>query len=325
MTATKRPNQGYTYVELLSAVVIGGLLMLGLSGLVANTLRSSDSVMARTNANREVSEAMRQMLHAVAYSRLLLLPLADNPTTTWPEHIREQTVPASTPIGDSTWASAVLAVTLPRDVDLDNDGVPDADNDGDGLIDEDPPSDNNHDGAAGLIGIDDNGDGTIDNSVSDYDDDEDGNIAVESFNGLDDDGDGSVDEDLADDLNHDGQSGIVGVDDDNDGWIDEADVNDDDEDGRVAEDWFDSLVFYLDNDTLNVRTPVPWDTNGDSSVTGADVVVSRLASHITRFRVERVAGTGLRHTLVDLTLEATDPVSGEVTSLQAQVRLGGAL
>ena len=73
------------------------------------------------------------------------MPLKDNPNTNWPEHIREQTVPPSPPIGDSTLATAVLAVTLPAYVDLDNDGFPDADDDRDGLIDEDLPNDNHHD------------------------------------------------------------------------------------------------------------------------------------------------------------------------------------
>ncbi|MDJ0739696.1 MAG: hypothetical protein QNJ91_08260 [Gammaproteobacteria bacterium] len=319
-------NSGYTYVELLLAVVVGGLLVLGLSGIVGNTLETRDAVVGKTDLNRSAAEAMRQMRHAALHSRRLLLPLVDNPATNWPENVREQTVPPSPPIGDSTLATAVFAVTLPEGTDRDADGSPDADNDGDGRIDEDPPGDNNHDGAAGLIGIDDNGDGSVDNSPDTlYDDDEDGALGDEGNNGLDDDGDGSVDEDLGPDLNRDGASGVAGVDDDGDGAIDEGDSNDDDEDGQVDEDWYDVRVFFLDSGVLKVRSAVPWDSNGDSAVDGSDSVESELLHNVTRFRVERVAVAGLRATLVDLLIEAADPVSGSVVSLRSRVRVGGAL
>ena len=45
---------------------------------------------------------------------------------------------------------------------------------------------------------------------------------------------------------------------------------------------------------------------------------------MTRFRVERV-DNGTAGELIDLTLELTDPVSGEFVSLQTQIRVGGAL
>jgi len=328
MMVTTQHNRGYTYVELLLAAVVAGVLVLGLTGVVGQALHTGDVVHERNELTRQANFAMQRMLQAVANSRHLLLPLNDNPNTNWPEDIREQTVPASPPVGSSTLATAVLAVTLPETVDLDSDGVADADNDGDGLIDEDLSSDNNLDGAPGLYLIDDNGDGVADNSSDpspDSDNDEDGGATEETLNGLDDDGDGSIDEDLAADMSRDGESGLIGVDDDGDGNVDESNKNDDDEDGSIDEDGYDSLAFYLDGDVLQERTPTPWDEDNSGTVDGRDFIISPIAGHVTRFRVERIPASGSGTAQVDLTLELTGPVSGETVRLQTRVRLGGAL
>lgn len=328
MMVTPQHNRGYTYVELLLAAVVAGVLVLGLTGVVGQALHTGDVVHERNELTRQANFAMQRMLQAVANSRRLLLPLNDNPNTNWPEDIREQTVPASPPIGSSTLATAVLAVTLPETVDLDGDGVADADNDGDGLIDEDLSSDSNLDAAPGLYLIDDNGDGVADNSSApspDSDNDEDDKATEETLNGLDDDGDGSIDEDLAADMSRDGKSGLIGVDDDGDGNVDESNKNDDDEDGSIDEDGYDSLAFYLDGDVLQERTPTPWDEDNSGTVDGRDFIISPIAGHVTRFRVERIPASGSRTPQVDLTLELTGPVSGETVRLQTRVRLGRAL
>lgn len=320
-------NRGFTYIELLIAVVIGGILILGLSGLVGTALRTQDAVHQKTDLARQAADAMQRMVRAVSHSRLLLLPLNDNPATNWPEHIREETVPASAPIGDSTKATAVLAVTLPSYADLDGDGIPDADNDRDGLVDEDVPDDMQADVASGIYLIDDDGDGYVDEaSINPGDDDEVSAISGDDpFNGIDDDGDGSVDEDAPSDANDDGCAGTCGLDDDGDGQVDEGSGSDDDEDGSADEDWYDPVVFYLYQGKLWERTPVPWDETGIGGISGRDFVTSEVADHVTRFRVERIARTNERHQLVDLTLELTAPDSGEVISLNTQVRVGGAL
>ncbi|MEN8177438.1 MAG: hypothetical protein ABFS39_02345 [Pseudomonadota bacterium] len=321
-------TRGFTYVELLLALTIAALLVAGLSGVVGQALQIHEVTHQTNELSRQAGFAMQRMVRAVSHSRHLLLPLSDNSNTNWPENVREETLPASPPIGDSTLATAVLAVSLPATVDQNVDGVPDADNDGDGLIDEDLHADNNFDGAPGIALIDDNGDGSVDDSAAAdplSDNDEDDVATDESLNGLDDDGDGNIDEDLKSDQNDDGQSGVMGVDDDGDGNVDEANKNDDDEDGLSDEDWYDSLVFYLESGVLKERMPVPWDTNGDSMVTGGDFVINTIAEHVTRFRVERILQSNQRSQLVDLTLELTSPLGGEVISLQTQVRLGGAL
>ncbi|MCU7935397.1 MAG: hypothetical protein KZQ99_11020 [Candidatus Thiodiazotropha sp. (ex Dulcina madagascariensis)] len=320
--------RGLSYIELTVAITMGALLVMGLSGVVGLTLQTQDVVHKKNILTQQAQEAMHRMTWAVSYSRHLLLPLKDNPHTNWSEHIREETVPATPPTDDSTKYTAVLCVTLPADVDLDVNGISDADNDGDGLIDEDIGADNNFDGAAGVLGIDDNGDGSADDSDDadpPSDNDEDDTASEETLNGLDDDDDGSIDEDLPSDMNKDNGPGLIGVDDDHSGFIDEDNKNDDDEDGQVDEDWYDSLVFYLDNGVLKERTPVPWDTNNDSVITGADFVVNTMAEHVTRFRVVRIPQAAQRYQIVDITLELTNPLSGEVVSLQTLIRVGGAL
>jgi hypothetical protein len=145
------------------------------------------------------------------------------------------------------------------------------------------------------------------------------------LDGLDNDGDNNVDEDPASDNNGDGCPGLCGVDDDGDGQIDEGSADDDDEDGGDYDDWCNPVVFYLEAGVLMQRTPVPWDENASGLITGQDFVVHPLAENVSRFRVERVPAEWGDPQLVDLTLELTGPESGETVSLQARVRLGGAL
>ncbi len=316
---------GFTYVELMITLAIASLIILGLTGVVSQALQSQDAVSETNKLTRDARFAMQRMVKSISHSRKLLLPQRDKPGTNWPENIREQTVPPSAPIGDSTLATAVLAVTLPAYVDLDGNAIPDADNDGDGLIDEDLPDDNHNDFGTGIYLIDDGGNGQVDEGFFDNDNDERASdVADDPINGVDDDADNNIDEDPPADMNADGCPGICGVDDDADGSIDEGGVDDDDEDGQADEDWYDPLVFYLDSGVLKVRNPVPWDETGFGGITGRDFIISDLANNVTRFRVERL-DNGSVVEIIDLTLELTSPLTGETVSLQAQVRVGGAL
>ncbi len=325
--STYRRNTGFTLIELLVSVAIGSMLILGLSTVTAMI---SDTLSASSNKHqltRDAQFAMDQMVRAVANSRRLLLPLADNPSTNWPEHIREQTVPATPPIGDSVLATAVLAVTLSESIDLDANGISDADNDGDGRIDEDLSDDQTADNAPGIVLIDDDGDGEVDETSSTIqDDDEDGVQDEDWLNGIDDDGDGTTDEDSSADMNNDGDQGIDGVDDDADGTVDEGSGSaNDDEDSQSNEDYYDAVVFYLENGNLMQRIPVPWDESGDSAVNGIDYVTEPLAENVTLFRVERLrSGAGLAK-LVDLIIELSHPLTSETIRLQTRVRVGRAL
>ena len=316
--------RGFTLVELLTALAVAALLVTGLVGAIATTLDTQEHSSRRNELTRQARFAMDRMIRAVSNTERLLLPLADKPWSNWPEHIREETVPPSPPIGSSIKATAVLAVTQDPQVDLDGDGLPDADNDGDGRFDEDPPDDMGYELAAGIYLIDDDGDGFVDESSSGDDDEGPFEQNEDPINGLDDDNDNNIDEDPSADTNGDGEPGLAGVDDDGDGSIDEGNMDDSDEDGNLNEDWFDAVVFYLDNGTLMERTPVPWDENASGSTTGRDFVASAIAENVTLFRVERVPPAAGQALLVDLTLELTNPASGEMVSLHTRVRVGGA-
>ena len=320
---------GFSLVELLLAMALAAMLLAALGGVAGQVTGTLDQVTDRNELNRQARFAMDQMAGMVGHSRLLLLPLNDKPWSNWLEHIREETVPPTTPTDDSTKYTAVLAVTLPAYVDLDGDGFPDADDDQDGLIDEDLPNDIHHDFTAGIMLIDDDGDGAVDEGSNNHSDDESSTVNDDPVNGVDDDNDNNVDEDPASDNNGDGCPGICGVDDDGDGQVDEGAFDDDDEDGGSFDDPYDPVVFYLDNGTLMQRMPVPWDTDGisvpDGPVDGRDFVASAIAENVTRFRVERVPGTPGGLQLVDLTLELTSPETGEMVSVQSRVRVGGAL
>jgi hypothetical protein len=195
-------------------------------------------------------------------------------------------------------------------------------------IDEDLPNDNQHDFFPGIMLIDDDGDGTVDEGTGWADDDEDGAENEDPLDGIDNDGDGSIDEDPATDNNGDGCSGLCGVDDDADGSIDESSADDDDEDGNTFDDPYDPVVFYLQSGSLVERMPAPWDTDGisvpDGPVDGRDYIESVIAENVTRFRVERLDDGNVVE-VIELTLELTSPLTGESVSLQSQVRVGGAL
>ena len=318
-------GRGFTYIEMMLALAIAALLIAGLAGVVGQALQSLDAVTESNRLTRDARFAMQRMQRTVATSRLLLLPQRDKGgSSNWPENIREQTIPPSAPIGSSSFATAVLALTLPANVDLDNDGLPDADNDADGLLDEDPGADIHNDNAAGIYLIDDGGNGTVDEGPAADDDERLSDVDDDPVNGLDDDLDNNFDEDPSADMNGDGCPGICGVDDDGNGSVDNGSVADDDEDGSQNEDWYDTVVYFLQADSLVERMPVPWDTNADSVVSGRDYVESVIDENVTRFRVERL-DNGSAVEIVDLTLELTSPLTGETVSLQVQVRVGGSL
>lgn len=312
-------------VELALAVAIGTLIVLSIGGVTETSLSARAAAEERSRLLGQATFAMERMTRAVSQSRTLLVPGPDRDSTTWREHVREETVPASPPESGSTKATAVLALSLPAYSDLDLDGFADADNDRDGRIDEDPRGDISNDSEPGVYLIDDNGNGFVDDGFfATEDDDEWFSFSNEDpVNGVDDDDDGNVDEDPPADLNNDGCPGICGVDDDSDGSTDEGNAEDDDEDGAQNEDWIDPLVFYLDAGTLKERIPVPWDESGTGGITGQDFVTADLTELVTLLRFERVP-TATGKPLVDITLTLTD-AGGETVTLNRRVRLGGAL
>lgn len=124
---------GLTVLEILVSVAIGAVLILSLSGVTGQAFDAKDNTQAKMQLLQDGRFAMDRMISAISGSKTLLLPLADNPGTTWREHVREQTVPASAPESGSTLATAVLAVVLPASRDIDLDGWSDANTDKDFL------------------------------------------------------------------------------------------------------------------------------------------------------------------------------------------------
>lgn len=317
------PQRGFSLLEILVSVTIAAMLLVSLQQLLSTSVATLNAVDGRKDLASNARFAMARMVDAVRASDHLMIPMTDNPATDFDENVREQTVPASSPQGSSLLATAVLAIVLSPLQDLDSNGVADADNDGDGRIDEDLPADTQNDGKAGVRDFDDDGNGIKDFFLSPAGDDDESSDLGQSedwINGVDDDGDGSIDEDPGADNNGDGCSGICGVDDDLDGAIDEDNPADDDEDGLSDEDWLDPVVFYLQGSALIERRAVPWDTSGDSAVSGRDYVESTLADNVTLLRFERVP-PGAGQQLIDITLELTNG-DNETISLNARVRLG---
>lgn len=323
MTA-RLTQTGYTLLEVMVSLTIAALLLTGLQRVLSTGISVTGVATGKTELTRSARFAMARMVDAVRRGERLLIPGANNPATPFDENVREQTVPASPPQPGSTLATAVLAITIDPTLDIDADGIADADNDGDGAVDEDLPADAHNDGKAGLRDFDDDGNGTKDFFFSPPGDDDESNDFAQSedpINGVDDDGDGTVDEDPGADMNGDGAPGVAGVDDDGDGNIDEGSPDDDDEDSLTDEDWYDPVVFYLQGSSLIERRAIPWDENGDSAINGRDFVESTLAENVTLLRFERLASGSGQQQLVDITLQITS-VDDETISLNTRVRLG---
>lgn len=322
-----RRQLGISLVELLITAALAALLLGGVQQLLSTGMETKAQINTRIDLNRQARFAIQRISVAVRRGRWLLVPMADNPLSDWNESIRSQTIPASPPDGSSTLATAVLALSLSPLLDLDFDGFADSDNDRDEEVDEDPGGDVNNDLAPGIFGIDDDGDGSVDEQHTqstgpvNEDDDEDDFANENGWTGIDDDGDGNFNEDPKKDMNSDALPGIGGVDDDGDGTIDEGDKNDDDEDGLVNEDWLDTTVFYLSGGSLIERQPVPWDENADTLINGRDFIESVIADKVFLLRFERLVSSGDQ--LVEITLSLSD--QGETVSLSTRLRVGSEL
>ncbi len=310
-------------MELLLALAIAVVLVGAMAGVLGQTLQTQELVRDKNALYQEARFAMQRMVNAVGGTRLLLIPLGENPATAWPESVREY--PPRVAFPNET---AVLAVTLDPTLDHDQDGWADANNDKDFLdingntirdageperIDEDWPNDANNDNSAGIENIDDDNDGATDEGSAN-DDDEDGISGEEPVDGIDNDGDGSIDEDTDDDMNQDGFAGTGGV----------GNQQDDDEDGLKNEDWQDSVVFFQSNDPalcatnscLVERLP------NVNPVDGQDYSERPIAENVTVFRVERVPEGVKRAVMINISLQLTN-AAGESVSFRTQVRAGG--
>lgn len=299
-----RHSGGFTYVELLTALVISAVVFLGIQDLIHRSTQALDTVTDEAWVNSEAQWAMQRVLRAIRRSRVLFLPTPDKPGTLLiDESVRE-----------------LVALSQDPEIDRDNDGFGDPDDDRDGRVDEDLGDDIQSDGEPGIKDIDDNKDLLTDSpSAFPMDDDESGTLILpdndeDPINGVDDDGDGLIDEDPGADMNGDGFPGIEGVDDDGDGDTDEGDVEDDDEDGAKNEDPYNVVVFRKSGSLLLERTPKirgPHDQYTERT----------LLDNVSLFQVEWVPVAGGRSTLLEVTLQVTTP-DGETITLNSRVRVG---
>lgn len=259
-------EKGLTLIELLIALAIMGLIASAGTALLSASLQAHEHGDARSGLYQEGLLAIERMTGGVRACTFLLIPNA------------------YTPVRD------ILAFS----------GSVNDDNDfyfGDPLfprIDEDPISELTKDLLPGIGGIDDDGDGVIDEIISSIDDDdEDGLDNEDPVDGIDNDGDGNVDEDPRQDQNNDGQPGISKMDDDGDGSVDESTFfADDDEDGVKDEDGTNPIIYSIVSGTSTLQASMPY--NGQTTV-----LSTRVASfHVTYEAPEKI--------LIELTLTGDD-------------------
>ena len=113
--------RGYTLVELLIALFLASLVMLGLARVVRSSAASEAQREERDALAADARFALERMTAAVRDTTLVLVPLADDPDTGANEAAREQSIPARSGHASET---AVLAVALPRTLDRNGDGNP---------------------------------------------------------------------------------------------------------------------------------------------------------------------------------------------------------
>ncbi|MEM7219658.1 MAG: prepilin-type N-terminal cleavage/methylation domain-containing protein [Pseudomonadota bacterium] len=301
LTVRRARARGVTLLEVMLVIALAGLILLPLGRLLGAGLNSGEATLGQQDLAASARYAMQRMETQVRGSPKLLLPLADNPATAQDEATRDP---------------GVLSVVMDPTLDRNLDGVADADNDGDGLVDEDLPNEANEDNRAGIAGIDDDNDGLID-EVGKDDDDEDDLVNRDLPFWGDEDGDGSVDEDPKEDLNDDGEPGWAGFDDDGDGTVDEGLPRDDDEDGLRDEDWWDSITYFL-NDTSELIERMPNVGGAD----GRDYAERVIATGVASFRVARRARGTDRNDLVTIALTLSD--GDTQVGFERTLRVGGA-
>ena len=254
-------EKGFTLVELLLVITIMGIIAGATMPLLSSMLNAHASVSARSSLYQEGLLAMERMITGVRKCTFLNVPNSHNPT-------RGHLIFSGTVNDDNDFYFG--DPLFPR-------------------IDEDLWRDSNNDGDHGLNGIDDDGDGSIDEGFGSQNEDEDDKTNEDDLNGIDDDRDGNIDEDMWADLNMDWANGILGMDDDGDGYIDEGNPNDndDDEDGAVDEDPTNEILYWRTGNEL--RESHHW--IGDQIV---------LSTHTTNF-----TATYITPTRIEITLELT--------------------
>lgn len=268
-------DKGLTLVELLLAIAVMGIIATAAIPLLSTGLDVHAKGTARSRLYHEGLMLMEKMTSSVRKTTYLQIPNNHKP------------------------ARNMLAVA--NLVNEDNDFYF-----GDPLfprVDEDYGDDFMWAGY-GIFGVDDDGDGNLDDGQF-RDDDEDGLYDEETLDGLDNDGDGNIDEDLGVDFTNDSATGIIGMDDDGDGQVDESSnpdpLGDEDEDGQKGEDSVTFVLFYYDNATNTLREIVPSDTDGIYNP-DYDVILS---TRVTDFSATYYPPDSANHPRISIALTLT--------------------
>ncbi len=265
-------EKGVTLVELLLGLALFALIAVAATSLLTGTTRAQNYGDEKAGLYREALLIMEKITADVRLTTYLFVPNAHAPVRN------------------------VLSYSCM--INQDNDYYF-----GDPLfprIDEDPGEDLTGEGTPGVPGVDDDGDGTID-EADNKDDDEDSSHGEDPLDGVDNDGDGDVDEDPTSDINGDGAPGIAGMDDDGDGSVDEGNKDDDDEDGLIDEDPADPVIYTIVSGTSTFQVY--------NTKTAQTAVLSTRAS---LFRVTREAPERLR---IELGLNGRNGESVTITEV----------
>jgi prepilin-type N-terminal cleavage/methylation domain-containing protein len=224
----RRPSQdGLTLVELLVTIAIVGIIAGAAIPLLSASLDANNQGTSRSRLYHEGLLAMERMTSGVKRCTFLLIPNAHNPT---------RDILAFSGMTNEDGDNYFNDPLFPK-------------------IDEDPRGEMSQDDTPGILGVDDDGDGLVDEHVTEHgDDDEDGVLEEDPLNGEDDDGDGNIDEDTGHDSNDDGAQGIAQMDDNGDGVVDNGGTaSDDDEDGLINEDCINPVMYTFDSATNTLR------------------------------------------------------------------------
>lgn len=275
-------EKGFTLVELLLAITIMGVIAGATMPLLSTMLNAHASLSARSSLYQEGVMIMERITGGLRKTTIVAVPNGHNTTRD------------------------ILAFS--RLVNTDNDFYF-----GDPLfprIDEDTFLYFSI-GGFGILGIDDNGNGMIDDN-SKNDDDEDGMVNEDWLDGIDNDGDGSIDEEMQADSIGNGVAGIAGIDDDGDGQVDEGGgslAEDDDEDGVKNEE---NILFavYVYNSSVNTLTEIHSDPVTGINSPAPQVVLS---TQVTNFEARYKTPT-----LIEIALELTGE-DGKVVTLTENV------
>lgn len=244
---TWKSERGLTLIEMLISIVILSLVAGVLTQMVAGALDSWSYNKDREDLLNTARLAMERMVSRVRTTKWVMLPLM---------------------ISDSTDPGYPASSYYPRDI-LAVSGT--IDNDADGRQDEDPGDDIDGNILSGLMGIDDNNDGIVDNGNGAQDDDEDGTRNEDPVDSVDNDGDGRVDEDP--------DTAFY------------SSAADDDNDGVEGDDVFDPVIYYLNGTVLRER-------HDEYNFTNSDDII---AENVAQFMVLRRRVNG--NTLIDIYLK----------------------